>query len=103
VTTALRAMEAGSASGGPPRACLIVLDAGQFSTRCRRCRWRSPSNPALTDAQTAFLTHVCPPARSTIGRERQRCQAPCGSARTTSQVGRMRPASPQQRGVRATS
>jgi hypothetical protein len=76
VNTALRAIEDGSAGDGPPRACLIVLDAGQFSTRCRCCRWRSPSCPALTDAQTAFLTHVCPPARSMIGRERQRCQAP---------------------------
>lgn len=78
MNTALRAIEAGSASDGLPRDFLIVLDAGQFSTRCRCCRWRSPSCPALTVAQTAFLTHVCPPAQLTIGRDRQRCQAPVG-------------------------
>jgi hypothetical protein len=39
---------------------LIVLDAGQFSTRCRCCGWRSGLSSALTDAQAAFQSHPCP-------------------------------------------
>jgi hypothetical protein len=39
---------------------LIVLDAGQFSTRCRCCGWRSGLSSALSDAQAAFQRHPCP-------------------------------------------
>jgi hypothetical protein len=39
---------------------LIVLDAGQFSTRCRCCGWRSGLSSTLTDAQVAFQRHPCP-------------------------------------------
>jgi len=39
---------------------LYVLDAGQFSTRCRCCGWRSRLSSALTDAQAAFQSHSCP-------------------------------------------
>ena len=39
---------------------LIVLDAGQFSTRCRCCGWRSGPSSALTDATAAFQSHPCP-------------------------------------------
>jgi hypothetical protein len=38
---------------------LIVLDAGQFSTRCRCCGWRSGLSSTLTDAQAAFQSHLC--------------------------------------------
>jgi hypothetical protein len=39
---------------------LIVLDAGQFSTRCRCCGWRSGLSSALTAALAAFQSHPCP-------------------------------------------
>jgi hypothetical protein len=39
---------------------LYVLDAGQFSTRCRCCGWRSGQSSALGDAQAAFQSHPCP-------------------------------------------
>lgn len=39
---------------------MVVLDAGQFSTRCRCCGWRSGLSSALTDAQVAFHSHPCP-------------------------------------------
>jgi len=39
---------------------LIVLDAGQFSTRCRCCGWRSGLSSTLTEAQAAFQRHPCP-------------------------------------------
>jgi hypothetical protein len=38
---------------------LIVLDAGQFSTRCRCCGWRSGLSSSLTDALAAFQRHPC--------------------------------------------
>jgi hypothetical protein len=38
---------------------LVVLDAGQFSIRCRSCRWRSPRCTALPEAWSAFGTHAC--------------------------------------------
>jgi hypothetical protein len=38
---------------------LIVLDAGQFSTRCRYCGWRSRLCDAVGDAQAGFRTHTC--------------------------------------------
>jgi len=98
VNAAMPVMGAEPATDGSPWACLIVLDARQFSTRCRRCGWRSPLCAALTDAQTAFQTHACPSVRSTLRRERQRCQAACGPARTTGGAGRARPASSQERG-----
>jgi hypothetical protein len=79
VNAAMPVMGAEPASDGTPWACLIVLDARQFSTRCRCCGWRSPLCAALTDAQTAFQTHACPSARSTLRRERQRCQAASGA------------------------
>jgi hypothetical protein len=59
VTPAPRAVKSGPASNGSPWGYLMVLDAGQFSTRCRRCGWRSWSSDALGDAQAAFQTHTC--------------------------------------------
>jgi hypothetical protein len=59
VTPAPRAVRCGPASNGSPWAYLIVLDAGQFSTRCRRCGWRSWSSDALGDAQAALQTYTC--------------------------------------------
>jgi len=48
---------------------LIVLDAGQFSIRCRCCGWRSGLSLALGDARAAFQRHPCPtrPIGSVIG------------------------------------
>lgn len=39
---------------------MVVLDAGQFSTRCRCCGWRSGLSSALTAALAAFQSHPCP-------------------------------------------
>jgi hypothetical protein len=59
VTPAPRAVKSGPASNGSPWGYLMVLDAGQFSTRCRCCGWRSWSSDAIVDVQTAFQTHTC--------------------------------------------
>ena len=53
-------MVVGPASDGSPSPCFVVLDAGEFSTRCRWCSWRSAQCSRLTDAQSAFRTHACP-------------------------------------------
>lgn len=38
---------------------LLVLDAGVFEARCRRCGWTSPSQSALEAALATFDAHVC--------------------------------------------
>lgn len=43
-----------------PRTYLVVLDAGQFSLRCRCCPWISPVSQTLTEARSSGEKHVCP-------------------------------------------
>jgi hypothetical protein len=38
---------------------LLVLDAGVFEARCRRCGWTSPGQLALEATLAAFEGHVC--------------------------------------------
>jgi hypothetical protein len=38
----------------------VVLDAGQFSLRCRCCPWISPVSQTLTEARSSGEKHVCP-------------------------------------------
>jgi transcriptional regulator with XRE-family HTH domain len=37
----------------------LVLDAGAFLARCRRCDWKSRRKPALETALAAFKGHSC--------------------------------------------
>jgi hypothetical protein len=39
---------------------LIVLDGGQFSARCRFCRWISSPSQALLDVRSKGEEHACP-------------------------------------------
>jgi hypothetical protein len=39
---------------------LIILDAGQFSIRCRSCHWSSAGYLALASTRAAFQAHRCP-------------------------------------------
>ena len=38
---------------------LVVLDAGAFLARCRRCNWKSRRQPALEAALATFKGHSC--------------------------------------------
>jgi hypothetical protein len=38
---------------------LLVLDAGAFLARCRRCGWTSPRQSALEAALATFEAHLC--------------------------------------------
>jgi len=38
---------------------LLVLDAGEFLTRCRWCDWTSPRQPTPGAALAAFDAHIC--------------------------------------------
>jgi hypothetical protein len=39
---------------------LIALDAGQFSARCRSCRWISSPSGTLAEVRRAGEKHICP-------------------------------------------
>jgi hypothetical protein len=39
--------------------CLLLLDAGTFTARCRWCGWASPGQPTLDGALAAFEGHAC--------------------------------------------
>jgi len=39
---------------------LIVLDGGQFSARCRFCRWISSPSQALLEVRSRGEEHACP-------------------------------------------
>jgi hypothetical protein len=39
---------------------LIVLDGGQFSARCRFCRWISSPSQALLEVRSKGREHACP-------------------------------------------
>jgi hypothetical protein len=39
---------------------LIVLDGGQFSARCRFCRWISSPSQALLEVRSKGEEHACP-------------------------------------------
>jgi hypothetical protein len=38
---------------------LLVLDAGEFLTRCRRCDWKCPHVSTAGAAWAAFEAHLC--------------------------------------------
>jgi transcriptional regulator with XRE-family HTH domain len=38
---------------------LLILDAGVFLARCRRCGWKSTGESTAGGAWAAFATHVC--------------------------------------------
>jgi hypothetical protein len=66
-TTALANVAARPLRDRLPRTYLVVLDAGQFSLRCRRCSWISLVSRTLTEARRLGEKHVCP---SNPGRRR---------------------------------
>jgi hypothetical protein len=39
--------------------CLLVLDAGAFTARCRWCGWATRGQTALDGAVAAFEGHAC--------------------------------------------
>jgi hypothetical protein len=103
VTPAPRAVKCDPASNGSPWACLIVLDAGQFLTRCRCCGWRSCSSDAIGDAQAAFQTHTCSTdgvGCSAVANRRQTAQESPRAGRSGLAVAHRLPAGS---GVRSTS
>jgi hypothetical protein len=55
-STALLAPMAAPRTDGSP---LLVLDAGAFLTRCRRCGWTSPRQATPKAAWAAFESHSC--------------------------------------------
>jgi hypothetical protein len=47
-------------TSAPHWPCLIVLDGGQFSARCRFCRWISSPSQALLEVRSKGEEHACP-------------------------------------------
>jgi len=45
---------AAKAADGIPWPCLIVLDCGKFSIRCRVCSWVTPTFPTLPEARRSL-------------------------------------------------
>jgi|SRR5919197_393398 hypothetical protein len=37
----------------------LVLDLGEFTARCRSCRWISPPAPTVAEARAWFAEHAC--------------------------------------------
>jgi hypothetical protein len=48
---------------------LIVLDGGQFSARCRSCRWISSPSQALLEVRSKGEEHACPEKSVRLPRE----------------------------------
>jgi hypothetical protein len=59
---------------------LIVLDGGQFSARCRFCRWISSPSQALLEVRSKGEGHACSNLTRAIGPARSRDRPPAPGA-----------------------